>query len=115
MDAVTSDPGVEEVEFRAFRGTQRSAVYRSHVVAAPAAGRIVSAASQEGLPVLAQLQTDRASELEPAAARLLANELSELRSRALLLDLDSDLIALAEVANWCARSRERAWLRVEPR
>ena len=116
MDAVpTSDPDVEEVEFRAFRGTQRSSLYRSHVIAATALARVVRTASQERLPLVARLQTNDATELEPTAARLLASELNELRSRALLLDLDADLVALAEVANWCARSREKAWLRIGPR
>jgi hypothetical protein len=107
-----SDSALEEVEFRAFRGGRRSAIYRSHVVPAAAVSRIVREASRERLHLLPQLQTDRSTELEPAAARLLASELSELRARASLLDLDTDIIALAAVANWCARSRAKAWLRI---
>jgi hypothetical protein len=108
------DPTIERVEFRAFRGTQRSAVYRSHVADARAVSRVVRTAARERLRLLGQLQTDRSTDLEPAAARLLASELSELRARGLLLDLDADVVALAEVASWCARSRERAWLRITP-
>ena len=116
MNAVTnSDPAVEEVEFRAFRGTQRSATYRARILDAHALSQMVETAAREHLRVLAQLRPDRPTELDPAAARELASELSELRAPALLLDLDADLVALAEVANWCARSREKASLRIASR
>jgi len=100
------------VEFRAFRGTQRSSIYRSHVIGVDALDRIVEAAGQDGL---GRLDPRRTQELEPPAARRLAAQLTELRSSAVLLDLDGHLTALAEVANWCARSREKAWLRISPR
>ena len=104
------DPAVGEVEFRAFRGSQRSSVYRSHVVAASALMRIVQIAAQEHLPLLGQLEVGQRLELEPGPARQLAQEVGRLRSRAVLLELDADLTGIAEVANWCARSREKAWL-----
>jgi hypothetical protein len=39
-------------------------------------------------------------------------ETAEKTDPALRSDPTSRLVALAEVANWCARSREKAWLRV---
>jgi hypothetical protein len=50
------------------------------------------------------------NEVGKEEARRLAAELSELRVGAELLDLDDDLTALAELARFCARARERAWL-----
>ena len=74
--------------------------------------RIVGAARREGQPGLAALRVEGSADLEPAVARQLAAELAQLRASAVLLDLDPVLVALAEVANWCARSREKAWLRI---
>jgi len=98
------------VEFRAFRGTRRSSVYRSHTVDGAVFRRIVDAAAAEGLDEVAQLAP--ASELDGPAARRIALELTQLRSAALIVDLDGDLAALAAVANWCARARGNAWLTV---
>lgn len=109
------DQLVGDVEFRAFRGTQRSSVYRAHVVEAKVLRRIVEAAAKERLAVLGQIEIAQPRELEPAAARQLAGELTRLRSHAVLPELDRELTAIAEVANWCARSREKAWLRVSRR
>ena len=100
------------IEFRAFRGTQRSSVYRSYEVDLDVFERILGAARREGQPGLAALRVEGSADLEPAVARQLAAELAQLRASAVLLDLDPVLVALAEVANWCARSREKAWLRI---
>ena len=43
------------VEFRAFRGTRRSSVYRSHRIDGETFRRIVVASSAEGLAALRQL------------------------------------------------------------
>ena len=102
----------DAVEFRAFRGTQRSSVYRSYKVDLDVFERIVGAARREGQTGLAALRVEGSADLEPAVARQLAAELTQLRARAVLPDLDRELVALAEVANWCARSREKAWLRI---
>jgi hypothetical protein len=109
------DQLVGDVEFRAFRGARRSSVYRSHAVEATALKRIVEAAAKEHLGVLEQVEIDQQQELEPATARQLAGELTQLRSLAVLPELDRELTAMAEVANWCARSREKAWLHISPR
>jgi hypothetical protein len=54
------------------------------------------------------------AELHKPAARQLADELTALRANGVAIDLDDDLTALAEVANWCARARGRAWLQIRP-
>lgn len=100
------DPGVE---VRAFRGTRRSSVYRAHSVGGNVAARIRAAAAALGLPLLASLAP---GELDKDDARRLADELNRLRTSAALLELDSELTALAAVANWCARATGRAWLRI---
>jgi hypothetical protein len=97
------------VELRAFRGTRRSSVYRVHAVDEAAAARIREAAARLGLPLLASLDP---GELDRDEARRLGGELRRLRRSAVLLELDSDLTALALVATWCARAPGRAWLRV---
>ncbi len=99
------------VEFRAFRGTRRSSVYRSHRIDGETFRRIVEASSAEGLAALRQLAPD--SELDAVEARQVAAELTRLRSSAVVVDLDSDLAAIAAVANWCARARGSAWLTVQ--
>lgn len=103
------------VELRAFRGTRRSSVYRSHTLTRQALERIVEAARVAGLPVLSGLDPTRQHELGKLESRRLAEEASQLRASAVLLDLDADLTAAAQVANWCARAGERSWLRVQRR
>jgi hypothetical protein len=101
------------VEFRAFRGTRRSSVYRRHAIPRQSLERIVEAARAGGLPVLGGLDPAKQHELGKRDARRLAEEASQLRASAVLLELDSDLTAAAEVANWCARAGERSWLRIQ--
>jgi hypothetical protein len=98
------------VELRAFRGTHRSAVYRAYEVEHEAFRRIVGAAGSELLPTVSRLEPDET--FDARAARRIATELTQLRSTAALVELDGDLAALAEVANWCAHARGDAWLMV---
>ena len=100
------------VEFRAFRGTRRSSVYRAHSLSDGALARIVAVAATGNLAELAALGRPGSHELDRRGARRLAEEVNAIRARATLLDLDGELTAIAEVASWCARSRERSWLRV---
>ena len=100
---------------RAFRGTRRSSVYREHVVPGGAFDRILSAAVAADLPLLSALGGSVPHELDKHSSRRLADEVSRLRVAATVLELDSDLVALAALASWCARATEDAWLRVEPR
>ena len=51
-------------------------------------------------------------ELDKEGAGRLAIELSDLRRSGVILDLDDDLTALAELARFCARARGGAWLTV---
>ena len=99
------------VEFRAFRGTRRSSVYRSHAVGSGAFTRIVDASADAGLASLQRLAP--IAELDAAEAHQLATELTHLRSSAVLLDLDADLAAIAAVASWCAHARSGAWMTVQ--
>lgn len=103
----------ELVELRAFRGTRRSSVYRDHVLPERRFARIVEAGEELGLTVLASLAQYGPHELDQAAAQRLADEATVLRSSGRLLELDSDLTSIAEVARWCAHARGHAWLRIE--
>ena len=103
------------VEFRAFRGSRRSSVYRSHTLTDAALARIVDVAARERLPALSSLGEPGPHDVDKRDARRFADEATSIRAAATLLELDEDLTALAEVANWCARSREDAWLRIETR
>ncbi|HEV8460954.1 MAG TPA: hypothetical protein VGQ38_09620 [Gaiellaceae bacterium] len=100
------------VEVRAFRGTHRSAVYRSHSIERIALRRIVAVAIGERLPTLGQLSNEESLTFDAPEARRIAAEITQLRSAALLLDLDQDLAAIARVANWCGHARGTAWLTV---
>jgi hypothetical protein len=88
------------VAIRAFRGTRRSSVYREHVLDGAAFERIAAGWPQE---------------FDKAGARRLAEELTALRASAVMLDLDDDLTAIAELARWCSRATGDAWLRIGPR
>lgn len=101
------------VAIRAFRGTRRTSVYREHVLGEEAFRRIVDAGARSSLAAVASLAAGR-RELRKEAAHRLADELNRLRAGAGLLDVDDDLVAAAEIASWCARSREDAWLRIVP-
>jgi hypothetical protein len=107
--------GAERVEFRAFRGSRRSSVYREHVLTQEALVRILEVAEREGLTLLASLDQYGPHELDKPDARRLAHEATRIRRAAALPQLDVDLTAIAEVANWCAHARGDSWLRIEGR
>jgi hypothetical protein len=102
----------DSVAFRAFRGTRRSSVYREHVSTHGAVAQIREAAERSELALLASLPPHEPVELDKSEARRLAEEATSIRADATLLGLDADLTAIAEVANWCAHARGRAWLRI---
>lgn len=106
-------PGGEQVEIRAFRGKRKASVYREHVLPVARFGRILEVANREGLTLLAWLEPHGQHELGKEEARQLADEATAIRASGALPELDDDLTAIAEVANWCARSREDSWLRIE--
>ena len=101
----------EQVEARAFRGTRKKSVYRAYPFDHRNLVRIAGAGQASGLAAVAALTT-LPHELDKDDAGRLATELSELRRSGTLLDLDHDLIALAELARFCARARSGAWLTV---
>jgi hypothetical protein len=105
----------EGIELRAFRGTRRSSTYRAHAIPEAAARRLAGVAAAGGFAGLAAVARGEEGAIDKRSARRLADEATGLRSSALALELDDDLTALAEVANWCARARGRAWLQVRPR
>jgi hypothetical protein len=103
---------VPEIELRAFRGSRRSSTYRAHEVGAEAAAQIGAVATSAGLTELAGAVSAADRELDKRSARVLADEATRLRMTARVLELDDDLTAIAEVANWCGRAAGRAWLQV---
>jgi hypothetical protein len=103
----------EVVEVRAFRGTRKASVYREHVLVEAAFVRILEVADREGLTLLQSLDQFGPHELGKADARRLANEATSIRASGVLPELDDELTALAEVANWCARATDNSWLRIE--
>ena len=86
-------------------------MYREHVVDDETFGAIQAAA--RGLTLLPTLDPASAPELDKRTARRLADEATAVRGSAQLPELDDELVALAEVAHWCGRSREHAWLTVD--
>ena len=105
--------GGETVELHAFRGSRRASVYRAHVVTEAAFARIVESGAGQDLALLASLGRSGAHELDKDAARQLAAEANEIRMSGELMDLDSDLVAIAELARWCARASTRSWMTIE--
>jgi hypothetical protein len=100
------------IEIQAFRGSRRASVYRVHALTDGEFSRILTAGAQKGLRRLASLDPRRAHELDKTTAKQLADEASRLRASAALPDLDAELVAIAEVARWCARSPRQSWLRI---
>ena len=90
---------------KAFRGSRRSSIYREFVVEEEAFARIVQAAGLGPLD----------GQLDKGEARRLAEGLTELRTSAVLPELDDQLTAIVELARWCSRASGEAWLRIEPR
>lgn len=103
----------EVVELRAFRGTRRTAVYRNHMLSEHDFTRLVETGATRDLPVLASLERHRGRQLDKAIARRLAAEATDVRMSGELPDLDGDLVAIAEVARWCARATDNSWLEIE--
>jgi hypothetical protein len=109
----TENPMTDKpVVVRAFRGSRRTSVYREHVLAAAAFGRIVETGAAHRLPVISSLGAGGLTELEKEDARALAEELSSLRVSGELLDLDDDVVAVAELGRWCARASGAGWMSV---
>jgi hypothetical protein len=105
-------PG-EWVEIRAFRGPRRASVYREHALPEKAFARILGVGERAGLPLLSSLDPYVPHELDKSEAQKLADETTNIRACAELPDLDPDLVAIAEVARWCAHASGEAWMKIE--
>ena len=105
--------GKDGVRVRAFRGNRRAAVYQEHVVPERAFARMVAAGRRHRLPLLSSLQQHAAAdELDQDQAHQLSNEIEAVRGAPDLHDLDQHLAGVADLARWCARSREQSWLTI---
>ena len=100
------------VEVRAFRGKRRASVYREHALAEADFARILAAGTARGLSLLASLEPHGSHELDKTDARRLAEETTDVRIAADLPELDNELVAIAELARWCARTSGAAWLTI---
>jgi hypothetical protein len=100
------------IEVRAFRGSRRASVYRAHVVNGEAFERILAVGGEHGLGLLSSLDPFGPHELDKGSAQQLAHEVDSLRRSAHLLEVDRDLIAIGELARWCARTSGRSWLTI---
>ena len=100
------------VEVRAFRGTRRASVYREHVLPENDFVRILAAGTARGLTLLSSLDQHGPQELDKTSAKRLAEEATDLRMSGELPDLDGDLVAMVEVARWCAHASDDSWLRI---
>jgi hypothetical protein len=107
-------PG-EWVEIRAFRGPRRASVYREHALPEKAFARILGVGERAGLPLLSSLDPYVSHELDKSEAQKLADETTNIRAGAELPDLDPDLVAIAEVARWCAHASGESWMKIEER
>jgi hypothetical protein len=116
---VVEEPSVDvqdatktSVAVRAFRGSRRAAVYQEHVVPERAFARMLAAGRRHRLPLLSSLQPHAAHELDQDQAHQLSNEIEAVRGAPDLHDLDQHLAGIADLARWCARSREQSWLTI---
>jgi len=73
---------------------------------------MVAAGRRHRLPLLSSLQQYATDELDQDQARQLSNEIEAVRGAPDLHDLDQHLAAIADLARWCARSREPSWLTI---
>jgi len=100
------------VEIRAFRGTRRASVYREHVLPEQVFARMLEVGERRGLALLSSIDQHGPHELDKQTARRLAEEATSLRMSGELPDLDDDLIAVCELARWCARASDDSWMRI---
>jgi hypothetical protein len=98
------------IEIRAFRGSRRSSVYRACVVPEPAVERMRRVAGRQGLSGLASVLAPPDGDLPKETARRVAADANALRLSGELLDVDDELLEVADVASWCSRAPDGAWL-----
>jgi hypothetical protein len=64
------------------------------------------------LPLLSSLNQHQAAELDQDQAHRLSNEVETVLAAPEFYELDQDLAKIADLARWCARSRQRSWLTI---
>ncbi len=99
------------IELRAFRGTRRRSVYRSHALDDEILNRIRDVAGSVGLPLLRALDPQTTPSLDMRDARRLAEEATALRRSGEILELDEELTAIVALARWCQHDRG-GWMTV---
>jgi hypothetical protein len=102
----------EPVEIRAFRGSRRASVYREHVLSEQVFARMLEVGERRGLALLSSIDQHGSHELDKQTARRLAEEATSLRMSGELPELDDDLVAVCELARWCARAPDDSWMRI---
>jgi hypothetical protein len=100
------------VRIRAFRGSRRAADYLEHEMPESAFASMLKAGRRYKLPLLSSLHQHQPAELDQDQARRLSNEVETVMATPELHELDQDLARVAELARWCARSRQRSWLTI---
>ena len=103
----------EVVEVRAYRGPRRASVRREHLVNEDLFPRALLLARAYRLHQLAGLDGYGPTELNKPQARRLADELGFLRTVVNDSLLEPHLTGMQEVADFCWRTSDDAWLLIE--
>jgi hypothetical protein len=103
----------EPVDVRAHRGSRRASVRREHAVPERLFARIISLADAYELHLLPTLDVYGPFELDQRQAQTLVEELDFLQPVVNDELLAAHLAALHDVALWCVRSGEDAWMHIE--
>jgi hypothetical protein len=64
------------------------------------------------LPLLSSLRQHQVAELDKDQAHRLSSEVETVLAAPEFHELDEDLARIADLARWCARSRQRSWLTI---
>jgi len=103
----------EVVEVRAYRGQRRASVNREHVLNEDLFARALLLARAYQLHQLGSLDGYGPTELNKLQARRFADELGFLRTVVNDSLLEPHLTGMQEVADFCWRTSEDAWLVIE--
>ena len=101
------------VEVRAYRGQRRAFVHREHLVNEDLFARALLLARAYRLHQLGSLDGYGPTELNKPQARRLADELGFLRTVVNDSLLEPHLTGMQEVADFCWRTSDDAWLLIE--
>ena len=101
-----------DVRVRAFRGSRRAADYVEHEMAEKPFACMLKAGRRYKLPLLSSLDRHQGTELDKNQAHQLATEVETVLATPEFHELGDDLARIAQIARWCARSRQRSWLTI---